>query len=377
MSDIVHSRVPPASVGQPVSEIDTPALVVELDSLERNLQRMAAAARRLGVALRPHAKSHKCLEIARRQVRLGAVGITCQKVSEAEIMVDGGIEDVLIANEVVAPAKLRRLAELAGRARVSVCVDDEGVTTALDRAAAEAGSVVRVLVEVNTADYRAGVPAGEPAADLAVLVDRSPNLELAGLQAYNGPAQHTEAHADRRAVVERVAASVAMTVDLIRGRGLECSTVTGAGTGSFELDSTTGAFTEIQPGSYVFMDGDYAAIRDADDRPFRDFEQSLHVLCGVMSLGDGVAIVDAGSKAVGVDRGMPLVAAPDSTEYVRIADEHGWVALRGSTAAERGDHMWLVPMNCDPTVNLYDWLVGVRGGVVEEVWRVAARGAIA
>ena len=153
--------------------------------------------------------------------------------------------------------------------------------------------------------------------------------------------------------------------------------MTGAGTGTYELESATGVFTEIQPGSYVFMDGDYAANRDAHERPFRDFEQSLHVLCGVMSTRDQVAIVDAGCKAVGVDRGLPFVAAPDSASYVKFGDEHGTVALNRGTAADRGDLMWLVPMNCDPTVNLHDWLVGVRGGIVEEMWRVAARGAVA
>ena len=365
----------PAAPGMNASEVGTPALIVDLDALDRNLFLMADAASRLGVDLRPHAKTHKCVEIAHLQLHLGAAGIACQKASEAEVFVDGGVGDVLISNEIVGRDKLARVAELAQRATIAVCVDTVSNVTDLQAAAEEAGSSIGVLVELNTADYRAGVATGEPAARLAAEVVKADNLRFAGLQAYNGPAQHMRSYQDRLSSVAEVGRAVERSLGLLGREGIRCDTVTGAGTGTYDLDPIGGLFTEVQPGTYVFMDADYAENRNASGEPFTDFEQSLHVISSVMSRRPGVAILDAGSKAIAMDNGLPVPADESAGVFDRFGDEHGTLRAPDDRAARLGDQVRLIPYNCDPTVNLYDWLVGTRGKVVESVWPVAARGA--
>ena len=354
-------------------ELDTPALVVDLDRLERNLDRMAAAARAAGVALRPHVKTHKSVTIARMQLERGAVGVCVQTVSEAEAMVAGGIRDVLVANEVVGAGKLRRLAHLACYATVTVCVDDSGNLDDLARAARQAGSSVGVMVEMNTAEYRAGVPPGEPLLRLAEKVDATPSVGFAGIQAYNGVAQHIRDHSSRLAATERNYALVGESVNLLARHGIQCRVVSGGGTGTYALEAASEVYNEIQPGTYVFMDADYLANRDRLGAPFREFEVSLYVLATVMSRRPGIAIVDAGLKAISLGNGLPLVRGGEA-HYKRFADEHGVLAPDGGPLPALGDQVRLVPVNCDPTVNLYDHLTGVRNGLVETVLPVDARG---
>lgn len=365
--------VGPPSPGLREADLDTPALVVDLDVLERNLDRMTAAARVAGVALRPHIKTHKSVAIARMQLDRGAEGVCAQTVSEAESMVAGGIRDVFVTNEVVGAGKLRRLARLAGRAAITVCVDDPGNLDDLGRAAHRAGSPVGVMVEMNTAEYRAGVPPGEPLLQLAERVESIPPLRFTGIQAYNGAAQHIRDYSARLRATERNAALVQESVDLLARNGIRCAVVSGGGTGTYDIEATSGVFNEIQPGTYVFMDSGYLANRDRSGGPFRDFEVSMYVLATVMSRRPGIAIVDAGLKAVSLGNGVPLVQGGKAV-YRRFADEHGVLAPSGGSLPGLGDRVRLVPVNCDPTVNLYDHLIGVRRGVVEEVWSVDARG---
>lgn len=369
---------PPADIGTAVDDVDTPALLVDLDALERNLARMAGVAKAAGVALRPHAKTHKDPVIAHLQIARGAVGVCCQKVAEAEVMVNGGVGDVLVANEVVGMQKLRRLAALARRAAISVCVDDPAQVAALAQAAAEAKAAPGVLVEINVGGNRAGVEPGQAAVALAQRVVASPPLRFRGLQAYYGAAQHMREDGERRTAIAEAVAAVGATRDLLRRSGLPCDVITGGGTGTYELEASSGVYTEIQPGSYVFMDVDYARNRRADGGPFADFEQSLFVLATVMSrVSAERAMVDAGLKALSTDSGMPLVASRPDLTYVRAADEHGRIELATDAGPLRlGDKLRLVPGHCDPTVNLHDWYIGIRNGVVEAVWPVAARGAI-
>ncbi len=365
---------PPAAAGTPLAEIDTPALLLDLDAFERNVAAMAGAAR--GIRLRPHAKAHKCPEIALAQIAAGAVGVCCQKVSEAAAMVDGGVGDVLVSNEVVGRAKLARLAALAQRARVSVCVDDAGNAGELDDAARAAGVRLDVLVEVNVGANRCGVEPGEPALRLARAVAGTRNLRFAGIHAYHGSAQHLRTVAERGAAIALAADKARRTRDLLEDEGLECESVTGAGTGTFPFERASGVWTELQPGSYIFMDADYG--RNSWEEPlFPRFEQSLHILTTVMSTpAAGRAIVDAGLKAHGFDSGNPLVADRPGVEYVRGSDEHGVLKVGSAARAPAlGEKLRLVPGHCDPTVNLYDWLVGCRGGRVAALWPVAARGA--
>ena len=366
----------PATPGMALSDVDTPALLVDLDTLDQNLRHMANVAEYLEVNLRPHAKTHKCVEIARQQLELGAVGITCQKTAEAEVFVNEGIDDVLITNEVVGDSKVRRVAELAQRSTVAVCVDAPANIEELGAAAVEAGSTIGVMVELNTAEYRAGVKAGEPIVRLAMMAEETAGLSFRGIQAYNGPAQHKRGYEDRSASVDRVVNDVRSSIDLLDHHGITCPTVTGGGTGTYDLEPASGVYTEIQPGSYVFMDGDYMANRDAAGEPFRDFMQSLHLLSGIMSRRPGIAIVDAGSKAIAMGNGLPLLANGGKASYEGFGDEHGFIRNAGETFPSLGESILLVPYNCDPTINLHNWLVGVRNGIVEVVWPIAARGAI-
>ena len=366
----------PAAVGTPLAAVDTPALILDLNAFERNIESMAAALRGRAVRLRPHAKSHKCAEIALRQTAAGAVGVCCQKVSEAEALVAGGVTDVLIANEVVGAGKLDRLAALARRARLAVCVDALQNVADLNSAAQRAGVRLDALVEINVGADRCGVEPGAPALALARAIAASGHLRFAGLQAYHGGAQHLRSVAERRAAIGRAVELVLATRSLIEQSGIACEIVTGAGTGSFPLELASGAYDELQPGSYIFMDADYN--RNEFNAEWPRFEQSLFVWTAVMSRPNATrAVVDAGLKASSVDSGMPQVWQRPGVEFVKASDEHGVLALApGAEAPALGEKLLLVPGHCDPTVNLYDWFVCVRSGVVEAVWPVSARGAL-
>jgi 3-hydroxy-D-aspartate aldolase len=371
---------PPAEIGMTLADVDTPALLIDLDAFERNLHRMADALPKDGrVKLRPHAKTHKSPAIALRQIALGAVGMCCQKVGEAEILVAGGIQDVLVSNEVVGSAKLRRLAALARDARVGICVDDAANVADLQEAAKAAGTRLNVLVEIDVGASRCGVTPGEAAALLAEKISRSANLTFAGIQAYHGAAQHIRQHAERRAAIMRAADMAASTCDLLHRRGIDCPVIAGAGTGSFRFEIESGVYNELQCGSYVFMDADYARNLDIHGDVTPEFEHSLFLWTTVMSRPTELrAIVDAGLKAFSVDSGMPTLPDIPDADLTKASDEHGRLDLRRPTNALRlGDKIRLIPGHCDPTVNLHDWYVGVRGSTVEAVWPVAARGALA
>ena len=358
-----------------LEEVDTPALILDLDAFEANLKCLVEAVGRR-VRVRAHAKTHKCPEIGKRQVAAGAVGLCCQKVSEAEAMVDGGIADVLVSNEIVGARKLERLAALARRAQIGVCVDSVDNVRDLEAAMQRAGARIDVYIELEVGMHRCGVAPGAPALALARAIAASPSLRFAGLHAYHGRAQHIRSLDERHAVIRNAALHVKNTKALLQEAGIDCPIVTGAGTGTFMFEVELGVWDEIQPGSYVFMDWDYA--RNEWAPPMPRFEHSLFVLATVMSRPDPqLAIVDAGLKASSVDSGMPAVWERPGLAYTHASDEHGWVEIAPSAAAPGlGDKLLLVPGHCDPTVNLYDWYVCVRGGVVEALWPITARGAL-
>ncbi len=364
----------PAEIGRSLAEVDTPALLLDLDAFERNLRRLPASLP-AGVRLRPHAKSHKCPEIALRQIAAGAVGVCCQKVSEAEAMVAGGVRDVLVSNEIVGAAKLTRLAALARTARIAVCVDHAANADQLDLAAAQAGVILEVFVEINVGSDRCGAAPGAAAVALAGHVATCHHLRLAGLQAYHGPAQHVRTADERRAAAARAAESARSTRALIEAGGLPCPVITGGGTGTWAFDAAGGVYNEIQPGSYLFMDADYARNEQAADGPH--FEQSLFVWTTLMSRPvPEWGAVDAGLKAVATDSGLPLVHGHPGVDVSRAADEHGVLRFHDRACPLRvGDRLRLVPGHCDPTVNLHEWFVGFRGDRVEAIWPITARGA--
>ena len=361
------SQPAPARVGQRLEEVDTPALILDLDAFERNQKTLFDLVKGR-VRVRPHAKTHKCPEVGKRQVALGAVGNCCQKVSEAEAMVDGGIRDILVSNEIVGARKLERLAALSRRAKIGVCVDNSDNL----RDIAATGANLDIYIEIDVGMRRCGIAPGAPAVELAKEILKHKNLRFAGLQAYQGRAQHFRTMEERHAAIEVAAQHVQHTKRLLAEAKIDCPIVTGAGSGTFMLEVEAGAWNEIQCGSYAFMDVDYAKNEWA--APLPRFEHALFVLATVMSRPSHAAIVDAGLKASSVDSGMPWVWKKDHLKYTHASDEHGWI--EGSPLPALGDKVLLVPGHCDPTINLYDWYVVVRNGVVVDLWEITARGAV-
>jgi 3-hydroxy-D-aspartate aldolase len=368
---------PPAAIGDSIAAIETPALVIELDALERNIAKMAAFARETGVAVRPHAKTHKSPEIARRQITAGAVGQCVQKVGEAEALVRGGIRDILVSNEVVGERKLRRLASLATEATVALCFDDAEQVDTAARVAREFGVELGGLVEIDVGMERCGVAPGGDARALARRIADAPGLKFRGLQAYHGRAQHLQTHQQRAQAIAQAVDAVRETLDALSADNLACEIVGGAGTGTFRIEAGSGLYTELQVGSYVFMDTEYARLDGADGGRYAEFEHSLFVLATVMSApAADRAVVDAGLKSFSAEKGLPWLRNGQDIEVVGVSDEHGKLRLGPAAARLRlGDKVWLIPGHCDPTVNLHDWFVGVRGGRVEAIWPIAARGA--
>jgi len=371
-------QAPPAQPGMREDEIDTPALLIDLDAFEANLDRMAALLAPTGAKLRAHAKTHKSPVIAKLQMARGAVGQCVQKVAEAEVLAWGGIPDILVSNEVVGGAKLARLCALARIATVAVCVDDAAQVAMLEAAAADAGIRLPLLVEIDVGAARCGVAPGPDAVALAQRIAASKHLMFGGLQAYQGSAQHKRTVTERRTLIQGAVDASRRTVEQLRQQGLACPIVGGAGTGTFEIEAHSGVYTEMQAGSYVFMDADYARNLDADGAPIGTFRHALFVLATVMSAPKpGLAVLDAGHKAVAVDSGLPLVWQRPDIRYVSASDEHGKLDVGSETTMPKlGEKLRLVPGHCDPTVDRYDWYVGVRGGRVECLWPVAARGGM-
>ena len=370
---------PPAQPGMRQDEIDTPALVIDLDAFEYNLDRMAAILAPTGVRLRAHAKTHKSPVIAHLQIARGAIGQCVQKVAEAEILAWGGVADILVSNEIVGAQKLARLAALSGIAKVAVCVDDAAQVAAAERAAADAGVRLSVLVEIDVGAARCGVAPGPAAVELALAVAKSKHLRFGGIQAYQGSAQHRRGVEERTKLIGHAIEGSRRTVEQLRQQGLDCPIVGGGGTGTFEIEAASGVYTEIQAGSYAFMDADYARNLDAAGQPVSTFRHALFVFATVMSAPrHGLAVLDAGHKAVSIDSGMPTVWQRPDIRYVSASDEHGKLEYGPETAAVKlGEKLRLVPGHCDPTVDRFDWYVGVRAGRVECLWPVAARGGVA
>ncbi len=371
----------PARGGELVSAVDTPALILDLDKFEANLARLMRAVSGRNVRVRPHAKSHKCVEIARRQIAAGAIGICCQKASEAEPFLAAGIGNVLISNEVVGDRKTLQLAQLAARypaATVGVCVDDARAVMQLAHACEQAGAQLDAYIELDVGHDRAGVADLNAVVALGRAIAAQPNLSLRGLHAYFGSAQHLRSVAERRNAISSAVQLAQSARRALIAAGLPCEVITGAGTGTFMLEATSGVYNEIQPGSYVMMDADYAKNDPEPGWPV--FEQSLTILCTVMSrrrdaLSDR-ATLDAGLKSFSVDSGPPVPALA-GWQVRGVSDEHTVLQRNGAGPdLALGDKTHLIPGHIDPTVNLHDWVVAVRHERVESVWPIEARGAI-
>jgi D-serine deaminase-like pyridoxal phosphate-dependent protein len=357
-----------------LAEVQTPALLVDRAALDANIAALASylQSRAPGIRLRPHAKTHKSPDIARLQLAAGAIGVCCQTVAEVEAMVAAGIPDVLLSNQIAEASKAARLAALAGAARIIVCVDDTAQVALLAAAARDAGVVLHVLVEIDVGGHRCGVASAEAARSLALEVARHKELAFDGLQAYHGRAQHFRTYEERRDAIASAASIAQQAAALIRESGLLCGTITGAGTGSFEHEAASHFYTELQCGSYVFMDADYARNRRGPNNALPEFAHALSLLTTVISAPVPERVVcDAGLKAMSLDSGPPSLARHPGLAHAGTSDEHSTLLVESGAAPMVGDKLQLLPGHCDPTVAMHDWLVVHDGQIVTALWPVA------
>lgn len=361
----------------PVEDVPTPALLIDVAAMERNLAKMTAHAAERGIALRPHTKTHKCPLLAKRQLEMGAVGVCCAKVGEAEVMIEAGIEEVLITSPVVTDDKIGRVAALSKKSpEVSLVVDNLAAAERLNEAAAAAGVVQAVLVDLDVGTRRTGIAVGEPALELARAIDGLPHLDLRGLQAYAGHLMHVHGHAERQTRSLAALATAVETRRLIEDDGIELAVLTGGGTGTWDIDSAVDGMTDLQVGSYLFMDEQYRRIGGRGGEVFDDFETSLFVVVTAISQPVPELITtDGGYKAFASDAGRPQLADLPGVVYGWGGDEHGMLRIAEAPRPPAlGDRLRCVTPHCDPTVNLYDFYYPVRDGRVEELWPISARG---
>ena len=350
-----------------IDDLDTPALLLDLDAVEQNLDRMAADFARSHVKLRPHAKTHKTATLAKMQLARGAIGVCCAKLGEAEALCDGGIADILLTTELVGAAKIERAVVLAKRARLTVVADSLTVAEPLARAAAAAGIALRMLVDVNVGQNRAGVEPGAPALQLARSIAATPGLELVGLQGYEGHLQHIAGAGERGAADSGALALLCDTAAAFRAAGLSTEIVTTGGTGTSRFALGYEAITDVQPGSYAVMDAQYGAVEGLG------FGYALTVLATVISVRGSVAILDAGYKSLSDDAGPPRLLAGSGT-FTFAGDEFGKLTAGSNAVPGVGDKVRLIPGHCDTTINLHDEYVVHRAQGVIDRWPIVARG---
>jgi D-serine deaminase-like pyridoxal phosphate-dependent protein len=352
-------------------EIDTPALLIDLDAMEANIATMAGFCRQAGVSVRPHVKTHKTPAIARLQLDAGAIGLTCAKLGEAEAMVEeADAHDVLIANQIVGSTKIARLTRLARRANVMVAVDDAANAAKLGAAARAEGVTIRVLVEVDVGMGRCGVPPGEPALALARCVAETEGLLFAGLMGYEGHLVTLPDEAERAAKVRAAFVPLIDTKQRLETAGLVVDIVSGGGTGTYAITGRITGMTEIQTGSYVLMDQSYSQVAGL---PFR---QALTLLTTVISRPtlDRV-VIDAGRKSISQDFGLPRPANAPGLEVIHLSEEHGVLrSAKPGPEPKVGDKIELIPSHVCTTVNLHDTFYALRSDSLEAVWPIAARG---
>ena len=368
----------PALPGMAEADIQTPCLILDLDALERNIVKMGDYARAHGMRHRVHGKMHKSVDVALLQERLGgSVGVCCQKVSEAEVFARGGIKDILVSNQVRDLVKIDRLARLPKYGcRTIVCVDDLANVADLSAAAVKHGTTLEVFIEIDCGAGRCGVKTPEEVVAIAKAIGGAKGLKFSGIQAYQGAMQHMDLYADRKAKLDTAIAQVKSCADALEAAGLKAELISGGGTGSYQFESASGVYNELQCGSYAFMDADYGRILDQNGQRIDrgEWENALFILTSVMShVKADKAVVDAGLKAQSVDSGLPVIFGRTDVKYIKCSDEHG-VIDDPQGVLKVNDKLRLVPGHCDPTCNVHDWYVGVRNGRVEVVWPVSARG---
>ena len=371
MNDTVITRADPR-IGQPVTALDTPALLVDLDVLEANIERIASECRKHGVNWRPHVKGNKTVEIVRKEIAAGAIGVTCAKVGEAEVMADAGIKSMLIANEIVGAPKIARLVAVQDRAEVIVCVDSVANAAPIAKAAHQAGKVVPVVIEVDVGMNRAGVAPGPAVVALADAVAKMPGIRLVGLMAWESHAVSLKDPAEKRRVVHEALAKLTACAEACRKAGHRMDVISCGGSGTFPYCISAPGITEVEMGGAIFSDMHYR------DHYHLDFPPALTLLASVTSRPTPERIIlDAGKKSMSSDGAVPSPLRLPPAKPAKLSAEHATVELeKPSATPEVGDKVEFVVGYGDTTVHLHEEIVATRGGRVEAVWRVAARGRI-
>jgi len=356
-------------------DVPTPALLLDLDAFEDNISKMASHLKVRNKAFRPHGKTHKCPEVARALIKAGAIGCCAARLSEAEVFADAGIPGLLVTTAVIGKHKIERAVALANQAPDTMfVVDDRQNVRDLNDAAGQRGEPLKLAVDLFFG--RTGITPGQPAVELAQLIDSLPNVTFVGLQSYDGAAAHTTPFDARSARTRMTMGRAVETRAMIERAGIACPLVTGGSTGTYRFDAENPGITELQPGSFAFMDMEYGQIGGPDGTEYRDFKNAITVVTTVVSRSAGLAIVDGGYKAFATDRPFtPRAVGLEGVTYAWAGDEHGRVDL---SQAERdiklGDRIEFIPPHIDPTVNLFDLIYALRGDRVEAVWPIAARG---
>ncbi len=359
-------------IGATIEEIDTPALLIDLDVMERNIEMMARYFKTIDSDLRPHFKTYKTPIIAHKQLEAGAQGITCAKLGEAASLVEAGIKNVLIANQVVGTSKIERLVGLANHSDIIVAVDNSKNVNALSKAASQNGVELNVLVEVDVGNKRCGVKPKAPALALAREVIHSKGLQFRGLMGYEGFCVHVKAFDKRKELAEQAMTHLIETKQEIEGTGIDVEIVSGGATGTYNITGEFLGITEVQAGSYVMMDTLYKQIQG-----LADFGYAMTLLCTVMSRpASSRAVADAGSKSITPEFGMPKVKGFEDIIVTSLSEEHSRMELSGNAARglELGDKIELIPSHCCITINLHDQFYVVRNNRVEAIWKIEARG---
>lgn len=359
-------------IGMHKTELDTPALLIDLDTMETNIQTMADYFTRVNAELRPHMKTHKTPIIAHKQIAAGAIGVTCAKLGEAEAAIHAGVRDVLIANQVVGSQKIARLINLAKHSEIMVAVDSPQNVQAISEAARAKGVTIRMLVEVNVGMNRCGVEPEKPALELATEICRSPNLKFEGLMGYEGHTVAKPDRAEREAAARKAMQLLLNTKDYLEKHGMDIAIMSGGGTGTFNITGSIPEMTEVQAGSYVFMDSTYRNVQGVGEQ----FNCALSVLATVVSRPDPHRIiVDTGLKVLAKEFGVPQPIGIAGLEMAGLSEEHGKLLVSDvSIPLTPGDKLEILPTHCCTTVNLHDRYYGIRNGIVESVWNITARG---
>ena len=367
-----------SELGVSMWDLDTPALIVDLDLLEANISMMQRTVGRNGIATRPHAKTHKTPEIARIQLETGSVGICVAKISEAHALFSHGIEPLLMTTSNVTPAKINRAMHLRKWCDQFIQATDTPENARLLAEAAESlGVVADVVVDVDPGGHRTGITSGQPALELAQLVDRLPSLRLRGMLCYDGGSQHVTGFKKRETQTLERLLPAAETFEQFQRAGLSTEIFSGGGTGTYNIDHQTPGLTDVQVGSYVFMDAQYMGIGGANNAEvYSDFKPSLTILTTVLNAQyTGRATTDAGAKACTINRPWAIVKGETGMSYTSGSDEFGSIRYEDpSRTYQVGDKLELIVSHCDPVVNLYDQMYAVRNGIVESVWEISARG---